>query len=139
MTVQGRAQRQRAVLTQQNPPKQTSLKISQLRNVPLLAKGTQFPTILIPFSAQRDLLKASRKALHGVYTPPKLPCAGGERSMARQSQTKPNPTLALTLPQSSSVNQAPDSVKTQRITKQSKQLQMYFDSPTLYINQANGN
>lgn len=60
--------------------------------------------------------------------------------MVRQSKSNPYPSvhLATQLDRDSNVSQAPDSLKTWE-EKTSKQLKIHFDSPTLYINQANGN
>lgn len=94
----------------------------QPRNIQPLLKGTSFPFSTFPFFI------------------PKLPCAQLERSMAIlwQSKTNPNPSVhfATELDRDSNVNQAPDSLKTWG-EKKSKQLEIHFDSPTLYINQAN--
>lgn len=79
-------------------PKQTFLKILQPRNIQPSVKGTWFPFNACPFFI------------------PKLLCAGSERSMARQQQSKtnPNPSIhsATELDRDSNANHAPDSLKT---------------------------
>lgn len=87
-----------------------------------IVKGTSFPFNTCPFF----LLKMLR--------------AGSERSMKWQRKTNQNSSAypATELDRDSNVNQAPDSLKTWG-KKKWKQLKIQFDSPALYINQANGN